>query len=33
MSKTEKQRIGNTREITEEERVKIIEESSKAVGR
>lgn len=33
MSKTEKQRIGNTSEIPEEERVKIIEESSKAVGR
>ena len=33
MKTTEKQRIGNTREIPEEERVKIIEESSKAVGR
>jgi len=33
MSKIEKERIGNTREISEEERVKIIEESTKAVGR
>lgn len=33
MKTTEKQRIGNTSEIPEEERVKIIEESSKAVGR
>lgn len=33
MKTTEKQRIGNTREIPEEERLKIIEESSKAVGR
>ena len=33
MAKTEKQRIGNTREISDEERVKIIEESSKTVGR
>ena len=33
MTKTEKQRIGNTREISDEERVKIIEESSKTVGR
>ncbi len=33
MKTNEKQRIGNTREIPEEERVKIIEESSKAVGR
>ncbi|MEO5599378.1 MAG: efflux RND transporter permease subunit [Cyclobacteriaceae bacterium] len=33
MATTEKQRIGNTREISDEERVKIIEESSKSVGR
>ncbi len=33
MKTSEKQRIGNTREIPEEERVKIIEESSTAVGR
>lgn len=33
MNLTEKERIGNTREISEEERVKIIEESTKAVGR
>ncbi len=33
MNKTEKERIGNTSEISEEERVKIIEESTKAVGR
>ncbi len=29
----EKQRIGNTKELTEEERIKIIERSSKTVGR
>lgn len=33
MATTEKQRIGNTREITNVERVNIIEESSKTVGR
>ena len=29
----EKQRIGNTKELSEEERIKIIERSSRTVGR
>ncbi|CAN5430679.1 hypothetical protein BH09BAC3_BH09BAC3_06960 [soil metagenome] len=33
MAKTDKERIGNTRELSDEERVKIIEKSSKTVGR
>ena len=33
MKATEKERIGHTREISEEERISVIEESSKTVGR